>query len=458
MQLLPFANVRVVVLLALLLAVLLPRSAHPEGLAPEVVTRLQQTVVLIDTDEGYGTGFVVSADGLVLTNAHVAEPGSLLVTFPDGRTETAEFVGFDPDGHDLAVLRLEDRGPRPYLPLADAGELRFARPVYAVGNPYPIFPITVSAGVLASLSERYRVMLIDAPVASGSSGSPVITAQGQVLGIVSAQLLDSLDEGFGSMYGSGFNTALDVQRIADFLAAVRRGNTSQIRQASFEWLTLPLPHLEAPAELIGRLHEDSDRLLEDRSFVDGYTVDLAAGETLLVEMSSDELDAYLVLFDARGHAIASNDDISATETDARIVMTVDAAGRYSVLATTYRARETGEYRLSLRTLSFTTEVETVSATLRAGRQRDAEIDWKRPLQGRPGQAVSITMHSDELDSYLELLDENGAVVAANDDMAPGELDARIVHVFTDARRYNIRATSFDRRSTGAFQLEIAWSD
>jgi S1-C subfamily serine protease len=435
-----------------------PRLAQAD-LAEAVIALLQQTVVIIDTDDGFGTGFVASADGIVLTNAHVVAGDSMLLTFADGRTETARFIGFERHGHDLAALRLSGETPRPWLPLADAAPLRIGVNVYAAGNPYPTFPVTVSGGIIASVSERLHVLLIDAPIASGSSGGPVVTASGEVLGIVTSQLLDYSESGMGAAaFGSGFNTALDVHRLAAFLADVRRGDVTQVRQANLEWLTLPLPHLVVPVDQAGRLGAESDRMLEDRSFVDGYTIDLESGQVVTIDLFSDEFDAYLQLIDPHGDVLARNDDADETTTDARITLSVERSGRYAVLANALLARETGAYLLRVRAQTFGPP-EVVAGSLSAGRGRAAaaEVDWHREIRGRAGTTVAIGMHSDELDSYLELLDARGQVIAANDDYVPGSFDARIVHRFADDGRYTIRATSFTRSATGAFELRIEWA-
>jgi hypothetical protein len=432
-------------------------SAQAE-LAQDVFSLLQQTVVVIDTEEGHGTGFVASADGIVLTNAHVVEGDMMTVTHADGRTEIAQFIGFERDGHDLAALRLPGGAPRPWLPLADPALLRVGMTVYAAGNPYPTFPVTVSGGIIGSLSERYGMMLIDANIASGSSGSPVINSSGQALGIVTARLLDQSGRGlFAFESASGFGTALDAKRLHSFLADVRLGAVTAIRQANMDWLTLPLPQLVPPAEHTGRLSTDSDQLLFDRSFVNGYTLDLETGQIVTIEMLSDEFDTYLMLVDPHGEIIAENDDSDENTTDSRISFSVQQSGRYVVLANAQLARATGVYRIRAH-LQIFGPAEVFTGTLSAGRSRTAEIDWQRALRGRSGRTVSIQMLSDEFDSYLELLDERGRVIASNDDMEIGTLDARIIHRFDDDGRYTIRATSFSRRSTGAFEVQVAWAE
>jgi len=426
-------------------------------IAPEVVANLRNAVVVVDTDEHFGTGFIVSPDGLILTNAHVADEASLIITFADGRREMARFVGFERDGHDLAALRLESGRSEHYLRLAEPSAVEIGQPIFVVGNPFPIFPATLSGGFIANHSERYQLLLVDAPISSGSSGSPVVNPQGLVVGIATSQLLDSTDPSGVSSYSSGFNTALDRNRIAQFLTDLEAGRVTSIRQANFEWMSLPLPHLQPPQRIDGTLHSQSDRLLQDRSFVDGYTLDLATDQTVIIEMSSSEVDAYLMLHDPWGRMVLENDDANPNTTDAKLVYRSERGGRYSILANTYASDETGPYNLSVRLLTFG-EPTVISGHLTTERGESDELDWFQSIDGRRGQTVSILMTSEEVDSYLELLNASGQVIDANDDHSEGTFDARIIHTFEDEGTYQIRATSFGRQDAGAFSLHIAWEE
>lgn len=424
---------------------------------PEALANLRNSVVVVDTDEHFGTSFLASPDGLIITNAHVADDASLTITFADGRRETAYFVGFEKHGHDLAALRLASGRAEAYLELADSSDLAVGETIFVVGNPFPIFPATLSGGIIANHSERYQLLLVDALISSGSSGSPVVTVEGRVVGIATSQLLDSHDAPGSGSFSSGFNTALDRNRIAQFLSDLEAGEVSSIRQANFEWLSLPLQHLTPPQTVAGTLHPGSDQLLEDRSFLDGYTVDLAADQTVVVDMTSTEVDAYLMLHDPWGRMVLENDDWHHETTDARLVYHSPIGGRYSILANTFAADETGSYQLSVRLLSFG-DPEVIQAELVADPDQAPEVDWFRPIEGRPGQTVSILMSSDEVDSYLELIHPDRGMIAFNDDHSPGTLDARIIHTFDDNATYRIRATSFSRQDEGGFSLHIAWEE
>jgi len=156
--------------------------------AQEDIKTYKKAVVEISTGSSKGTGFVISSDGLIVTNAHVVEDAqSLFVVFPEEGLMGAKLVESYPDV-DLALLQVTG-DDLPSLSLAKNPSYSKNEHVYFIGNPLAFTGIANEGTLLepTSLEDLQEpVMMMDAPVYRGNSGSPVINADGEVIGIVFA--------------------------------------------------------------------------------------------------------------------------------------------------------------------------------------------------------------------------------------------------------------------------------
>lgn len=148
----------------------------------------KQAVVAIETEEGKGTGFAISSDGKILTNAHVVKDyQSVLVAFPDDQLFEGSVTKTYPD-IDLALIELEDADV-PSLTLAERTAFSYHEPVYFIGNPLGFHGIA-NKGTVIDYTRLQNwdkdVIMMKAPVYRGSSGSPVINDDGEVIGVVFA--------------------------------------------------------------------------------------------------------------------------------------------------------------------------------------------------------------------------------------------------------------------------------
>jgi len=158
-----------------------------------------------------GTGFIVSEDGLILTNKHVVldKEADYTVFTNDGRKFPAKVLAIDPV-EDLAVLKIEQENNTlfPVLKLGNSDSLEIGQAVIAIGNALAEFRNTVSTGVISGLGRKITasggsfvetledVIQTDAAINKGNSGGPLLNLKGEVIGINTAMAIDAQSIGF----------------------------------------------------------------------------------------------------------------------------------------------------------------------------------------------------------------------------------------------------------------------
>lgn len=162
---------------------------------------------------GHGSGFVISPDGLVVTNSHVVGTArTVRVTMPDGGSTEGRVLGSDPDT-DIALVRADGRFAS-VARLGDSKKLRRGQIAIAIGNPLG-FEWTVTAGVVSALGRSMRsatgrliddVVQTDAALNPGNSGGPLVASSGEVIGINTAIILGAQ----GIAFAVASNTASHV--------------------------------------------------------------------------------------------------------------------------------------------------------------------------------------------------------------------------------------------------------
>ncbi|MDH4362500.1 MAG: trypsin-like peptidase domain-containing protein [Acidimicrobiia bacterium] len=172
-----------------------------DGALPSVVS----ITVTMPQGQGAGTGFVVSTDGRIATNAHVvADARSIQVAFHNGTTAPATVVGVDRTD-DLAVIKVDRTGLTP-LTLGTSADLKMGEPVVAIGNALDLTGgPTATEGIVSALDRHIttneggslsHLIQIDAAINPGNSGGPLLTLDGKVVGINSAASVSAQNIGF----------------------------------------------------------------------------------------------------------------------------------------------------------------------------------------------------------------------------------------------------------------------
>ncbi len=197
-----------------------PAAKAAEVVAPSVVRVRSVTPGErgdADIEDGVGTGLVIVDTGVILTNLHVVtDAEKIVLEFADGHESDAAVIGTKPE-HDLAVLQarsLPKDGVAPAT-LRSTSDLKAGDEVVAVGFPFGIGP-SVSSGVISGLQREFRspqgkrvltnLIQFDAAANPGNSGGPLVTMDGEVVGIVTAILNPSRERTF---IGIGFAVPIE---------------------------------------------------------------------------------------------------------------------------------------------------------------------------------------------------------------------------------------------------------
>ncbi|MBR7915259.1 DegQ family serine endoprotease [Burkholderia vietnamiensis] len=184
-----------------------------------------------DTEQnrGVGSGFIVSADGYVMTNAHVVDDAdTIYVTLTDKREFKAKLIGVD-DRTDVAVVKIQAAN-LPVVAIGDSTKVRVGEWVVAIGSPFGL-DNTVTAGIVSSKSRNTGDYLpfiqTDVAVNPGNSGGPLINMQGEVIGI-NSQIYSRT----GGFMGISFAIPIDeAMRVADQLKATGKVTRGRIAVA-----------------------------------------------------------------------------------------------------------------------------------------------------------------------------------------------------------------------------------
>jgi putative serine protease PepD len=229
----------------------------PRGVPTEqVAAKVLPSVVSLQLEQGsravIGSGVILTADGLIVTNNHVVtaasnarrEPAGVVAVLSDGRTAPFQVIATDPES-DIAIGRVAGVGGLASIPIGSSANLRIGQPVVAVGSPLGLRG-TVTVGIISALNRlvcpvidpeqpvgSFYGIQTDAAVNPGNSGGALVDMNGDLIGLTAAGQGAVAADGSGTQYrGSiGLNFAIPVER-AERVA----GELLAIGHASHAWL------------------------------------------------------------------------------------------------------------------------------------------------------------------------------------------------------------------------------
>jgi len=221
-----------------------PAAPSEDGSVQSVAQSVLPSTVELDVtggtgESGSGSGAILSSDGLILTNEHVAglagEGGAITVRFSDGSKAPGEIVGLDPLT-DTALVQAQDVSGLTPITLGTSGDLQVGEPVVAIGSPFGL-ESTVTTGIVSALdrpvevgtdasgnSTTYPAIQTDAAINPGNSGGPLVDMNGHLVGINSS--IRSTGGGLGGEAGSiGLGFAIPIDDVLPIIDQMQAGET-----------------------------------------------------------------------------------------------------------------------------------------------------------------------------------------------------------------------------------------
>ena len=177
------------------------------------------------TGAASGSGFILTADGYILTNYHVIEDSnSIQVTTYDNTSYDATIIGYD-ESNDIAVLKIDAEGLTPVV-LGDSDELCVGDEVMAIGNPLGELTFSLTVGYVSALNREVTLssgttmdlIQTDAAINSGNSGGALFNCYGEVVGITNAKYSSSSSSSSASIDNIGF--AIPISHVKDIITSI----------------------------------------------------------------------------------------------------------------------------------------------------------------------------------------------------------------------------------------------
>jgi putative serine protease PepD len=231
-----------------------PAASLPPGSIEQVAAKVVPSVVQLQTSVGsqaeQGSGIILTADGLIMTNNHVVASAANAggdqggahteVIFADGRTAPFTVVATDPTT-DVAVVRAQGASGLTPIAMGSSANLRVGQRVVALGSPLGL-DSTVTAGIVSALDrpvsavidsanhvETIDAIQTDAPINPGNSGGALVNADGQLIGMNSANATVGKSTGESGSIGLGFAIPVDqARRVADELIATGKASHASL--------------------------------------------------------------------------------------------------------------------------------------------------------------------------------------------------------------------------------------
>lgn len=456
-------------------------AAQQPRLNLDSLRRAVVTIHALDSDGSKlasGTGFFVfysGAEGLVVTAAHVLEGASgCAIELTNGETRRCSPTASD-TAKDVMML-LVPGSPPGTLKWGWSDRAQDGDEITVISNPLGELPGTVSKGIISAsrIVGGTKLLQISAPISHGSSGAPVLNAQGQVIGIVRSTIESGQSLNFATATDIVRNLQMDRAAIAEARSMMQGGPVAARPSAV---AAAPATGSDARTISVGQTVTgtltDRDPLYGDSTYYQRWQFRTTPGQDLTIDLSSTDFRPALILHGLDTSVVNLN---GGPGCGARISLNFPGAGPYEILVNTSSTpvRQTGRFSLALSSgikpvtrhtgrcppggngsVHAIAVGQTVNGELTDNDDLYADTTYYQRWRftATPGQDVTIDLSSSDFDPELLLYGLDTLVV--NDDGGPG-CASRVVLTPPTSGPYVmlVNTTNTPHRQTGRFTLSI----
>ncbi|PSB16634.1 hypothetical protein C7B65_21150 [Phormidesmis priestleyi ULC007] len=411
----------------------------------DIYRKAAPAVVYIETEQGTGSGVIIDANGLIVTNAHVVEGAQqVAVELADGRKFMAQVVSQGTPGCvDLAVLKIQAT-KLPTINFAAASSVEKGQEVFAIGYPKGTKPSSITRGGVSNVSIDQGRIDTDVTLNPGNSGGALLNDRGELLGINTGGRRDA----------TGMNFAIAANKVQALVQALKQGLSPILGQ--YVSLTTSSSHDLAAKLLLngavnnGTLQKSDNLMCGDKSRADLYTFKGDADQPVKISMTSSQIGSYLVLLGPNGEVVAERQSKERGGT-ATMLAKLPVAGTYTVIANALHPEQLGAYQLQA-TVPLLFEQGRLTRT--SPQLQDGSPYSSYRFTGQANQTIALTLYQFDFDPYLILLDSEGKKVVEGKADRQSKVDIKLPRNGS----YTLIVSTVNPNDRGRFLLSIQPSE
>jgi len=446
----------------------------------ETIRKAVVTIHALDADGqtiASGTGFFVAPEGMVVTAAHVlADAAGCSIELSDGETMRCTVAASD-TAKDVMMLLVPGTPPA-MLRWGSSTAAKDGDDISVVSNPLGQLPGTLSKGIISAsrVVGGTKLLQISAAISHGSSGAPLLNAQGQVIGVIRSTIESGQSLNFATATDAMRNLQMDPAAVAEAQTVLHKPVLAQRQEPPASPTAAGTSHAIAVGQSVNGTLSDDDELYPDTSYYQRWSLTTRPNQAVTIDLASTDFDPVLIV---RGAADSSlvNDD-GGPGCASRVSFTAPSSGPFTILVNTTANphRQTGRFTLAVRsgeqpldeahdcqaTIANAGalnpiaigETKTGSLTDNDELYPDTTYYERWQFSARPGQDVTIDLSSSDFDPVL-IVRGTADTSIVNDDGGPG-CASRVAFTANSSGPFTVlvNTTNTPVRQTGRYTLSV----